>query len=49
MADDKNKIPEDVQRKRSAQFSRIAAWTEQQPKRPPEEDERDEPQAAEAS
>ena len=49
MADDKNIIPEEVQRQRSAQFGRIAAWTEQQPKRRPEEDERDEPQAAEAS
>jgi hypothetical protein len=49
MADDKDKqIPEDTERQRSAQLSRIAAWTEQQPKRAPEEDDERE-EAAEAS
>ena len=50
MADDKNKIPEEVQRQRRAQFGRIAAWTEPQPRRAPvDEDDRDEPASAEAS
>ena len=50
MADDKNKIPEEVQRQRTAQFGRIVAWTEPQPRRAPvDEDDRDEPATAEAS
>lgn len=48
MAKDKDKhIPEETERQRSAQFGRIAAWTDPQPKRPSVEDERED--EAEAS
>jgi hypothetical protein len=48
MAKDKNKpISEETERQRSAQFGRIAAWTDPQPKRPVRDDERED--EAEAS
>jgi hypothetical protein len=51
MADDKKstRTPDEIERERSAQFGRIAAWTEQRPKRAPEQDDEHEERAAEAS
>jgi hypothetical protein len=51
MAKDKpEQISEETERRRSAQFGRIAAWTDKQPRRAAQEDEEhDEPAAAEAS
>jgi hypothetical protein len=48
--DEPEHISEETERRRSAQFGRIASWTEPHPKRPPRDDEEhDGPAAAEAS